>query len=253
MKKTLLIIVTLFMNAAWALPESYTALLPFVQPAPDQGDTNTCWFVASTGAMELLLNKKDGLINQKAGSVNDLAESFLIFQKKYHDPKNPVRSFIEDAVIDFNWGEAVHHKDWPFVAFNSDGTTNKSVWNKHPDFENLPRMKVPPVETVFLFSYGRKRWATGVLDENDIQKVKEALVKYQSPVIVNYNDDYYWHVILIVGYDDKLKGDCYQIEDKNCNSEGSFYVRDSNGKIFESRAYNWFLENGNAASVVKFK
>jgi hypothetical protein len=53
------------------------------------------------------------------------------------------------------------------------------------------------------------------LDENDIQKVKEALVKYQSPVIVNYNDDYYWHVILIVGYDDKLKGDCYQIEEKN--------------------------------------
>jgi C1A family cysteine protease len=76
------------MKAAWALPESYTALLPFVRPAPDQGDTNTCWFVASTGAMELLLNKKDGLINQKAGSVNDLAESFLIYQKNYHDPKN---------------------------------------------------------------------------------------------------------------------------------------------------------------------
>ncbi len=92
-----------------------------------------------------------------------------------------------------------------------------------------------------------------MLKPQDIEAVKAALVTYKSPVIVNYNDDGYWHVVLIVGYDNKVKGQCYEISPEECNKRGSFYVRDSNGKRFEARAYNWFLYNGNAAAVVKLK
>ena len=234
------------------LPKRYNELLPFVQPAPDQGETNTCWFMASTGAMELLLNKRDKIKNPKTGGPNDLAESFLIWQNDYFDSSNPSYHFIEEVVKKFNHGEAVHIRHWPYKAYNADGTDNLDVWNKHPNFVELPRMKVPAVETELLFARGRK-YAMNVLKPEDIETVKRALVTHRSPVIINYNDDGYWHVVLIVGYDDRVKGTCYEVEAEDCNKRGSFYVRDSNGKRFEARAYNWFLYNGNAAAVVKLK
>jgi hypothetical protein len=241
------------MSSAYAdLPSSYKELLPYVQQAPDQGETNTCLFQASTGAMELLLNKRDGIRNPVVGGKNDLSESFLIWQKLWTDRSNPSYHFIEGAVKDFNYGEAVHNKFWPFKAYNEDGTDSMEAWNKHPDFENLPRMSVPQVKTELLFARGKK-WATRVLLPEDITTIKETLATRKSPIIINYNDDSYWHVILIVGYDDSAKGECYQIEKDECNEKGAFYVRDSNGNKYEARAYNWFLINGNAGAVVELK
>lgn len=249
--KSLLLILLVSSPLLAALPVRYNELLPYVQQAPDQGETNTCLFQASTGAMELLLNRRDGIRKPKINGKNDLAESFLIWQYNYNDDA-PVYSHIQSAVKNFNWGEAVLNKDWPFVAYNSDGTDSMEAWNKHPDFDNLPRITVPKVTTELLFSRGKK-YATYVLKDEDVIAVKEALVKYKSPIIINYNDDDYWHVVLIVGYDDKVKGQCYEIENEECNKSGSFYVRDSNGKRFEARAYNWFLYRANAAAVVKLK
>jgi C1A family cysteine protease len=237
---------------AAAIPLNYQELLPYVQTAPDQGETNTCWFMASTGAMELLLNKKDQIKNPVPFGKHDLAESFLIWQRDYKDRENPPKHFIEEVVRRFNHGEAIHNSAWPFKAFNSDGTTNMDVWNMHPDFRTLPRLKVPQVKTQLLFARGRK-YDTYVLTKEDVQKVKEALVATSSPVIINYNDDGYWHVILIVGYDDRLKGECYEIDPDECNQLGAFYVRDSNGKRFEARAYNWFLIKANAAASIQLK
>lgn len=235
-----------------ALPVRYNELLRYVQAAPDQGETNTCLFMASTGAMELLLNKRDKIRNPKAGGPNDISESFLIWQTNFVDRTNPSYHFIEEVVKKFNHGEAIHNKLWPYNAYNSDGTDNMAVWERHEQFDELTRMSVPAVKTELLFSRGKK-WATDVLLPEDITAVKEALVTNKSPIIVNYNDDGYWHVVLIVGYDDKVKGKCYEIENEQCNKRGAFYVRDSNGRRFEARAYNWFLHKGNAAAVVKLK
>lgn len=254
MKKWSLIFILIIAPKAHArvLPVKYTELLSYVQPAPDQGETNTCWFMASTGAMELLLNKKDKIQNPKVGGKNDLSESFLIWQDDYSDRQTHPKHFIEEVVTRFNYGEAVHNSFWPFHAYNTDGTDNMTVWNKHPRFADLPRMKVPMVKTKLLFARGRK-YATYVLLPEDVQEVKETLVKTQSPVIINYNEDGYWHVILIVGYDDGLKGECYEIEAEECNQKGSFYVRDSNGKRYEARAYNWFLYKANAAAAIELR
>lgn len=249
--KSLPLLLLVSIPALAALPVKYNELLPFVQEAPDQGETNTCLFQASTGAMELLLNKRDGITDPKKNGKYDLAESFLIWQYNYRDDA-PVYHFIQGAVKNFNHGEAVLNKDWPFIAYNSDGTDSMEAWNRHINFDSLPRITVPKVTTEFLFARGKK-YSTYVLKKEDILAVKEALVKYKSPVIINYNDDDYWHVVLIVGYDDGLKGQCYEIDADECNEKGSFYVRDSNGNRFEARAYNWFLYRGNAAAVVKLK
>lgn len=230
----------------------YVELLSYVQPSPDQGETNTCWFMASTGAMELLLNKRDGIKNPIRGGKNDLAESFLIWQKDFHDQQTFTHHFIEEVVVRFNHGTAIHHNAWPFHAYHDDGTDNMDVWNRHESFETLPRMEVPKIKTKLLFARGKK-YATYVLRKEDLQTVKDALVKHRSPIIINYNDDGYWHVVLIVGYDDSLQGECYELSDDECAKKGAFYVRDSNGRSFELRDYNWFLYKANAAAVVELR
>jgi C1A family cysteine protease len=248
-----LLVFSCLMASVWAkaAPSKFVDLLPYVQAAPDQGETNTCLFMASTGAMELLLNRKYGIKNPKPGSSFDLAESFLIWQGKYFHRSNPPGHFIEEAVQRFNHGEAILHRDWPFNAFNSDGTDNMGVWERHPQFWELPRIKVPRLKTELLFAKGKK-WITYVLNETDIQRMKQTLAQKKAPLIVNYNDDRYWHVVLIVGYDDDAQGDCYEIEESECNNKGAFFVRDSNGQTFEKRAYNWFLIKGNAAASIEF-
>lgn len=243
----LIFLVTLILTSAAAIarPASYTELLDYVTEAPDQGDTNTCLFVASTGAIELIANKAAGIKNPEPFGTYDLAESFTI-----NAPTTVSKSFIETPVLKYNRGQAVHISHWPFEAWN--GTyVNQSVWSQHPNFSKLPRITVPKVETIKLFQFG-DRWSTYVLNDTHVEMIKEALWKHKSPVIVNYNDEYYWHVILIVGYDDNLPGECYDTDPKECEGDiGSFYIRDSFGVKVEVRDYDWFRVKGNAAAVVK--
>lgn len=248
MKKVIsLVIINLISFSAWSLPSSYTELIDYVQEAPDQGEANTCLFMATTGAVELLANKFHGIKNPKPMGRFDLAESYTMFAKS---PET--KSFFENPALAYQSGEAVHHNSWPFEAW-VENDINNSVWQKHPNFSKLPKIKVPAVDTEELFMYGNK-WSTYVLDQSHIEKIKEALIKYQSPILVNYNDQGYWHVILIVGYDDKLAGQCYDTDPKECESDvGSFYIRDSFGIKVEVRDYDWFRVKGNAAFVVYLK
>ncbi|MBA2405118.1 MAG: hypothetical protein H0V66_10140 [Bdellovibrionales bacterium] len=234
-------------SAAFARPTSYTELLDYVQEAPDQGDTNTCLFVASTGAMELIANKVNGIKNPQPFGPYDLSESFVI-----NASDTVVKSFFETPVLRFNRGHGIHIKDWPYEAWKAH-LVNSTVWNQHPKYSTLPKVTLPAVETIRLFQFGNK-WSTYDLNDSHVEQIKEALWKYKSPVIVNYNDEDYWHVILIVGYDDNLPGECYDTNPKECEGDiGSFYVRDSFGVKVELRDYDWFKVKGNAAAVVKAK
>ncbi len=236
---------TSFSTVALARPSSYTELLKYVQEGPDQGETNTCLFVASTGAMELIANMVNGIKYPKPYGPYDLSESFILFA-----PETEYKSFIETPVLSFNNGYAAHIKDWPYEAWNGSAI-NYGVWNQHPLMSSLPQVKLPEIETIKLFQIGG-RWSTYVLDDSHIEQIKEALWTYKSPIIVNYNDEDYWHVVLIVGYDDDVPGECYDTDPKECEpSVGSFYIRDSFGIKVELRDYDWFKVKGNAAAVVK--
>lgn len=249
MKKTILfILVTLPLLSYGAdRPSRHKSLLPYVQPAPDQGETATCLFMASTGALELLANKKEKIRNPKKFGKYDLSESYVI------NALGPVprgKTFYEEPVYRVN-GKAVIAKDWPTNTKTKDGRDDYSVWN----WKNSSEMKmvdVPKVETIYLFSFGKKH-STYVLDQANIDQIKDALVKYNSPILVNYVDDYFWHVVLIVGYNDKLNGECYEDTPKEecAKSKGAFYVRDSFGKRTEIRDTDWFRIKGNSAFVVK--
>jgi hypothetical protein len=226
-------------------PSRYTELLDYVQPAPDQGETRTCLFVASTGAMELIANRKHHIKQPKAWGTYDLAESFLI-HAPFHGPGN----MYERTVLKFNHGFGIRAIDWPFEAWQ-DGEINHEVWSWQ-DFTALPQVKLPALETINLFTY--RKHATNILNHQHIEQIKQALWEHRSPVLINYVDDGYWHVALIVGYDDTLPGQCYEITETECGDRaGAFYVRDSFGVPVELRDYDWFRIQGNAAIVVKEK
>lgn len=236
-----------FNSLADSRPSSYTELLDYVQEAPDQGETATCLFMASTGAMELIANKVHGIKNPQPFGRFDLSESFLIWAGNSGVPN---KSFFEEPVLRFNKSSGVHHKDWPYEAW-SQYLINKTVWSIHPNFSKLPRMALPKIETQKLFQFGN-RWSTNVLNKSHVELIKEELWKNKSPILVNINDTDYWHVILIVGYDDSLEGECYDTPVQECNKDvGSFYIRDSFGVPIEVRDYDWFRVKGNAAFVVR--
>lgn len=242
--KTLILLLLSF--PLFAAPVRYTELLDYVQPAPDQGDTNTCLFMSSTGAIELLSNKKNGVLNPPPGGPFDLSESYPIHARSY-SPRG--KTWYEDVVYRFN-GVAIHNKDWPFNAYREDGNTNQGVW-RWRDSSVMPKVTVPLVDTIRLFIKGKK-YSTYVLNHDDVRAIKEALIQYRSPILINYNDNSYWHMILIVGFDDEIQGNCYEISEKECaETQGSFYVRDSGGVPIEVRDYDWFKVKGNAAFVIK--
>lgn len=240
--------VLLFATTAMARPKSYTELLDYVIEAPDQGETATCLFHGSTGAMEILANKKHGLKHQRPGDRFDLAEQFLMWQKS-----QPAAHRVVAQVVKFNWGEAIHASDLPFSAWNPDGSVNNRVWNYPRDFEDLPRLEVPKIETETLFVRGGK-WDTYVLKPGDIEAIKQALWKHKSPILVNYNDEGFWHVITIIGYDDTVQdAACYDTPQEECEKtrDGALYIRDSFGVPTEIRDADWFRVKGNAAFVVR--
>lgn len=228
-------------------PSKHKNLLPYVQGAPDQGESATCLFMASTGALELLANKKHNIRYPKKFGKYDLSESYVI------NATGPVprgKTFYEEPVYRVN-GKAVIAKDWPTNTKTKDGREDNSVWF-WKDSSEMTKVDVPKVETIFLFSFGKKH-STYILTQENIEQIKDALVKYNSPILVNYVDDDFWHVVLIVGYDDKLSGECYEDTPKEeCSqNKGAFYVRDSFGKRLEIRDTDWFRIKGNSAFVVK--
>ena len=227
--------------------EKHTSLLPFVQEAPDQGDTAACLFMGSTGAVELLLNKKYNIRHPKDGDLFDFSEVFTINHNKRYSG-----SWHEMAVARFNDGWSISIQDLAFNAWTTDGQVNRSVWSRPKDFYNLPRIEFTErFKTTKLFIKGRNRYSKYVLNDSDIQKVKQALKDSESPILVNYNHRGWWHVVNIVGFDDNAKGECLHTPIDKCSGKGAFYVRDSLGKKTHLRDYDWFKINGNAAFIVE--
>jgi hypothetical protein len=242
--------VFLFVSNAYsaALPTRYTELNEYVIEAPNQGAVNTCLFMAATGAMEILLNKKLKRKHGHALGDTDLSERYTISAGA-----SPIRTrtWFEDAFLKFDSGQAVLARDLPFESFDEWGNINQAVWGTPDGFYSAPRIKLPKVDTVFLFAVGNK-YSRGVLDTSHLEQVKEALVKYRSPILLVGNDEDYWHVTVVTGFDDNLQGDCYELDSKVCRGKkGAVFVRDSFGTRLEARSYEWLIRRNNSAAVAK--
>lgn len=246
LKAGLAAVLIVAMTPSSAFPERFTGLNDYVIKAPNQGDTNTCLFVASTGAMEILLNKHLNHRNPKINGATDISERYAISAPWSKRPS----SWLESAVLKFDSGEAVLQKDMPYTAFTATGDINYSVWNFPANFYTAPRISVPKIDTELLFQVG-DRYSRNVLNETHLQRLKQTLLQKHSPILLNNNDTEYWHVVVVVGFDDDLKGHCYELDEQVCEGKkGALYIRDSNGYGLEQRSYEWFYKRANAAAVV---
>lgn len=156
-------------------------------------------------------------------------------------------------------------------------------WYDDTDHVRGPRIKMPKFSRKVIFEVpGQNPWSIGVAPENIVEQVKAALVTYKAPVQVVYNHEGYWHSVFVVGYDDKTTlPNCPFIQESflefqkeadesgrradskrqkkylrykseletafnnggGCNSQGVFYVRDSQYSDPSEPIYRYDLED----------
>jgi hypothetical protein len=273
------------------LPSAYEDLLPYVISSPDQEDAGSCLYMATTGAMEVILNYDNNVMFPPLNGQTDISEVYAM--RGPVSVTGPIKNWFELPFLKFNGG-LVLNRDVPY--------NSKNFWNQ--SLGRAPRYQSPRVETKMLFSstgrYHDGRWDIGVMTENTIDSIKRALVEYNAPVVVIFRDAGYeknygtwdtWHVVLIVGYSDveeesgtleQTKNTCWSVRralngpskfpkprlkellKNGCRNEGIFYVRESEDKVpgFSSstqritpgiykRSYDWLKYLGNHAYVAK--
>ncbi|MBF0364079.1 MAG: hypothetical protein HQK50_00825 [Oligoflexia bacterium] len=239
------------------LPSSHTTLLDYVLPSPAQHTGNTdagsCLFMALTGAMEILMNKDYPREERVSEGQTDLSERWLMNRSAY----SPYDSswLVNNIYIYNNEGGALLNKDYRFTkGYYRLKYSVKVNWrNNMPSNWRTLLQKTPKVERKLLF--GKRsldsRFDVAVMSDKTVERIKRALVEFQGPVLIVYNNSEYWHAVLVVGYDDNASMDtkdkqcpyvkynmqslssyhynsvAVAMKQQGCNNQGVFYVRES--------------------------
>lgn len=251
-----------------------TSLIDYVLASPNQFDAGSCLFMTTTGAVELLMHQHTDLEEVDYNGDTDLSERFLM--SAYQDvPSSTLRYWLTDTVYTYNHvGGSMLNRDYPFTAGYVRETASGNVvpcergddgayyscsynwFDKRPDgWENM-LVDTPKVERTVAFTDPSRsdsaQWNVGLMDDEDVEKIKYMLRTRRAPVVVIYNHYLYWHADIIVGYDDTVStGGCPMVESSMdhfdsegasaytrkieahmddigpCTTEGVFYVRDS--------------------------
>ena len=253
--------------------QSDETLVDYVLASPNQFDAGSCLFMTTTGAMELLMHQHTDLGSVEYNGDTDLSERFLM--TAYQDvPNSTIRYWLTDTVYTYNhFGGSMLNRDYPFTAGYVRETRNGLVpcdsddsgayyscsynwFDERPsDWESL-MVDTPSIDRTVAFADPERssssQWNVGLMDDEDVEKIKYMLRTRRAPVVVIYNHYLYWHADLIVGYDDTVSTDgCPMVESSmdyfneegasgytqrieshmdeigDCTSQGIFYVRDS--------------------------
>ncbi len=238
----------------------------FVLPSPDQQDAGSCLYMASTGAVEVLLNKDPKTRDLKSDGRSDLSERYLMNVSARADSK----SWLTDAVLEFNQYGAVRNSDYRYTkgwlkesgganvpaSRGAEGAVYSTRYNWLDDLNGTVEAKaidVPTIRRSIIYQDpDENQWNTGIMEPSDIEKIKTHLRTKKTPVLFVYNHYGYWHAVAIVGYNDsKVHSECsfaksyvqqmrnsprqleyiQKVESKmsqyGCSTKGVFYVRDS--------------------------
>lgn len=231
--------------------QKHESLLPYVFSAPNQYDAGSCAYMAATGSMEILLNQKDKISKLDYSSKNNLAEPFLMNVSAGRIPY-----FYTDSMYNFNYTKSALSDQFMPFSLSSKGSAQKN-WNASlPSDWKSKAIPVPKVERTVLFydppRNSASKWNVGLLDQKMVDRIKRKLRETDAPVMVVYNHNGYWHVSIVVGYDDSLEhGECPMVKAGiksltkqgkddlvnrinahmkklgGCSTKGSFLVRDS--------------------------
>jgi hypothetical protein len=249
-------------------------LIDYVFASPNQFDAGSCLFMTTTGAMELLIHQHTDLDTIEYNGDTDLSERFLM--AAYQDvPSSTLSYWLTDTVYTYNYiGGSLLNRDYPFTAgyvretsggslvpcdAGDDGAYYSCSYNwfdeRPGNWESL-LVDTPAVERTVAFidpaQNASSQWNVGLMDDEDVEKIKYMLRTRRAPVVVIYNHYLYWHADIIVGYDDTVETNgCPMVDSSmdyfdeqgsgaytrrienhmddigDCTSRGIFYVRDS--------------------------
>ncbi|MBF0313654.1 MAG: hypothetical protein HQK52_09570 [Oligoflexia bacterium] len=204
---------------------SFNALDRYVYASPNQEEGGTCLYMASTGAMEILLNKHRASTTRSYDGVSDLSERFLM---SLEVPGGYLGDWRTDTILSFNYrGKALLNRDYRYTKgwYKGDETTGNVTrasakergakygtyynWVNDYDFRrnreiDSKLISVPKIARDLIFvDPAHDQWNVGVMDSSVIEKIKSSLRRKNAPVLIIYNHYAYWHAVLIVGYDDE--------------------------------------------------
>jgi hypothetical protein len=253
--------------------EAWDGLVQYALASPNQFDAGSCLFMSNTGAMELLIRQNQQQIEQNYEGDTDLSERFLM--AAYQDmPSYWLPYWLTDTVYAYNYHEgSLLNRDYPFTAgyvretssglqpcdSGDDGAYFSCSYNwfdYRPDGWEEMLVETPEIHRTVMYTdparNSNSQWNVGLMDDDDVEKIKYQLRTREAPVILIYNHYLYWHADIIVGYDDSVATNgCSMVESSmdyfdeqgagsytakieahmddigDCTSEGIFYVRDS--------------------------
>lgn len=250
------------------------SLIDYVLASPNQFDAGSCLFMTTTGAVELLIHQNSDLDTFEYNGDTDLSERFLM--TAYQDvPSSTLKYWLTDTAYTYNYiGGSLLNRDYPFTAGYVRETSSGSIVPCEPGddgayyscsynwFDERPSnweellVDTPKVERTVAFTdparNSSSQWNVGLMDDEDVEKIKYMLRTRKAPVVVIYNHYLYWHADMIVGYDDAVETNgCPMVDSSmdyfdeqgsgaytqkierhmdaigDCTSKGIFYVRDS--------------------------
>lgn len=228
--------------------------------SPNQFDAGTCLFMATTGAMEMLMNQRFPLDQIAYKGNTDLSERYLMNVATDVLSEDITPYALTDMIYAYNFLQgSVLDLDYPFILdFDSEGNLSAATNWENDLPVNWPDMlaTTPTAERTVIFvdplRDENSRWRVAIADHDIIAIIKHELVSKNAPVVIVYNHFNYWHSDIIVGYDDNLtSGGCPMVVESlryylkkgkinnvvkillhmlklgGCSDKGVFYVRDS--------------------------
>ncbi|MBF0299309.1 MAG: hypothetical protein HQK51_11350 [Oligoflexia bacterium] len=195
-------------------------LLPYTLAAPNQLGAGSCLYMATTGAVELLVNQQKNITydpNLYDGDY-DFSERYLmnLYVNGYNN--------LYDLVYKINVaGGMLLNKDYRFTMgyykknllgklVKTYASDKKAIYGETYNWINeysnsgLSKKIVPlnKLDRELIFT-NSNRWNVGVMSGTTVQKIKDKLDQYKAPVVVIYNHYGYWHAVVIVGYNDNVE------------------------------------------------
>ncbi len=208
-------------------------LLDHVLASPNQYDAGSCLFMATTGAMELLINRHLDPADIAYDGDTDLSERYLM-NASDHVGAGEMAYVMTDLAYTYDvLGGALLSRDYPFTAGYlcatatgyelcppwDDGAFLTCYYNwldELPPGWEQALVETPDVERTILFLDpqldSNSVWDVGLMDWDVVDRIKHELDTKNAPVVVIYNHYLYWHSNVIVGYDDDVESGCPMVE-----------------------------------------
>jgi len=197
----------------------FNLLDPYVLASPNQYDAGSCLFMATTGAMEILLNQHTPLEEIEYEGDTDLSERFLM-----NAVDRTTRAWVPrsttDALFAYNFfGGALLNRDYRFTAgYVCDTSTGVVACDSSDEDayfscainwiddlpENFEEMLVPTPEVdrtlIFLDPNLNENsiWNVALMDDDTVERIRWEVRTKRAPVLIIYNHYLYWHSDLVV-------------------------------------------------------